>query len=133
MQLPRRFMLDQTESEFPWLDASPGTRAQTPPGVTYSGNSPSRRMPRVCSYQPVTFCRGQPAGGTPIEAPPLPDDYLRPLPLLRALDLCFLPGGPPELPRGMLLSPGFLSLAIRVSVGHGLSAAMLTAPKHPFL
>src|SRR5690349_2547693 len=30
-------------------------------------------------------------------------NYLRPLLLLRAFDRCFLPGGPPELPRGMLL------------------------------
>ena len=45
-------------------------------------------------------------------------DYLRPLLVLRALDRCFLPGGPPELPRGMLLSPGFLSFAITASLRH---------------
>ena|SRR6185503_14906492 len=39
--------------------------------------------------------------------------YLEPpLPLRRALDRCFLPGGPPELPRGVLASPGFFCFAM---------------------
>src|SRR4051794_23213351 len=39
--------------------------------------------------------------------------YLGPLLLpRRALDFCFFPGGPPELPRGVLASPGFFGFAI---------------------
>ena len=39
--------------------------------------------------------------------------YLGPLVLpRRALDFCFLPGGPPELPRGVLASPCFFGFAM---------------------
>src|SRR4051794_11745750 len=52
------------------------------------------------------------AGSAP-RSPAGPANYLElPLPLRRALDRCFLPGGPPELPRGVLESPGFFCLAM---------------------
>jgi hypothetical protein len=37
-------------------------------------------------------------------------------PALRALLRCFLPGGPPGLPFGVLESPGFFCFAIRVRI-----------------
>jgi hypothetical protein len=48
--------------------------------------------------------------------------------LFRAFDRCFLPGGPPGPPRGMLASPGFFCFAMGPSLRAGVSRQAQTEP-----